>query len=88
MAKTSEERMEAIDNHRRELLNEDFETTRHGQAFISTSKELIIDVLINDRDQSRFTEEDMLRDLSRFLRKQKGITQLANGVYEIRGPLT
>lgn len=76
-----------IDDHRRELLNEDYESFRFGKSFINAGIEEIKGSLVERRDKSRFTEDDMLRKLDAFLQRQRGISRLANEVYEIKGPL-
>lgn len=77
-----------IDDHRRELLNKDFERSRFGKPFMNETKETIVEILVKGRDKSRFTEKDMTRSLGAFLQRQKGISRNPDGgTYEIRGPL-
>ena len=75
---------EEVDVHRRELIikHRDLILGNSEKDYIIAPFSEIETVLIEGKDD-RFTEEQMLKGLKGFLRKQRGITRMRSGLYEI-----
>ena len=75
---------EKVDVHRKELIINfrDMILGNSEKDYVIAGLSEIENILIKNRDD-RFTEEQMLKGLKGFLRKEKGITRMRSGLYEI-----
>lgn len=78
-----------IDCHRIKLIIEmrDFILNNSPKSYVISPLSEIEDWLIRNKDPE-FSEEQMLKNIKSFLPRQKGITRMGGGLYEISKELT